>query len=369
MSSPLKPPFRADHVGSLLRPAALHDARAKARSGEIDRAALKSMEDRCIKDVIALQETIGIQSVTDGEFRRSWWHVDFLCGFDGVETTAPNYGKAGFKDSDEQPPFMKVARKLKRTKPIMVDHFAYLKANTRNTAKFCLPSPAMLHLRGDRAALKATYPDENEFWADLTAGYQAEISDLAAAGCTYLQVDDTSIATLCDETVRGERRNVGDDPDQLSATYAKAVNMAIARRPPGMTVTVHTCRGNFKSTWMASGSYDAVADTVFNQLQVDGFFLEYDDARSGGFEPLRFVPKGKKVVLGLVSTKVPLLEKKDELKRRIDEASKYVALENLCVSPQCGFASTHHGNNLTQDDERRKLELLLELAREVWGSA
>ena len=363
-----QPPFRADHVGSLLRPTELHAARERRARGEIDPAALAEVEDRCIREAIALQESVGLASITDGEFRRGWWHVDFLCGFDGVATTAPNYGQAGFKNSDEQPPFMKVAGKLGRTKPIMVEHFKFVQTNTRRTAKFCMPSPAMLHLRGDRAALRATYPDEAEFWADLARGYQAEIHDLAASGCTYLQIDDTSIATLCDETAREQRRSAGDDPDKLSATYAHAVNMALANRPAGMTVMVHTCRGNFKSTWMASGSYDAVADTIFNQINVDGFFLEYDDARSGGFEPLRFVPKGRKIVLGLISTKVPALENKDELKRRIEEASKYVALEDLCLSPQCGFASTHHGNKLTIDDQRRKLDLVLEVARDVWGA-
>ena len=366
--STTKPPFRADHVGSLLRPPELHAARAQAREGKLDAAGLKAVEDQCIRDVIRFQESTGIPSITDGEFRRGWWHIDFLCGFDGVETTQSDYGSAAFKNADEQPPFMKVTRKLGRSKPIMVDHFTFVKANTtKGTPKFCMPSPAMLHLRGDRASMDQTYPDKEQFWADLCAGYQAEIRDLYAAGCRYLQVDDTSIATLCDPAAREARRKVGDDPDQMPAIYARALNMAIAGRPADMTVSVHTCRGNFKSTFMATGGYDAVAETVFTQIETDGFFLEYDDARSGGFEPLRFMPKGRKVVLGLVSSKLPALESKDNLKRRIEEATKYVDLQNLCLSPQCGFASTHHGNKMTLDDQRRKLELVVEVANEVWG--
>jgi 5-methyltetrahydropteroyltriglutamate--homocysteine methyltransferase len=360
-------PFRADHVGSLLRPAELHEALARARRGEIDAAALRAVQDRCIEGAIRLQEAAGLQSITDGEFRRDWWHVDFLAGFDGVELTDPGYAK-GFQNADEQPPFMKVTRPLRRTRPIQVADFAFVAAHTKRTAKTCMPSPAMLHLRSDRKALDATYPDKTQFWADLTAGYRAEIAELYAAGCRYLQIDDTSISMLCDEKIRATVREQGDDPDELQRIYAQAVNEALRDRPADMTAAIHTCRGNFKSTFIATGGYGPVAEIVFGSIKVDAFFLEYDDARSGGFEPLRHVPRGRKVVLGLVSSKLAALESKDELKRRIDEASKYVPLEDLCLSPQCGFSSTHHGNRLTEDDQRRKLELVVQVADEVWGS-
>jgi 5-methyltetrahydropteroyltriglutamate--homocysteine methyltransferase len=244
----------------------------------------------------------------------------------------------------------------------MVDHFRFLQSITRRTAKFCMPSPAMLHLRGRRSSINATYPDIEQFWSDLTEGYRLEIRELAAAGCTYLQIDDTSVSMLCDERIRQQTRALGDDPDKLPAIYAKAVNAALRDRPNGMTVAMHTCRGNFQSTWMASGGYEPVAETVFNQAGVDAFFLEYDSERAGGFEP-----RGKKVVLGLVSSKFPALESKEDLKRRIDAAAKYVPLEDLCLSPQCGFASTHHGNKLSVDDERHKLELVRDVARDIWG--
>ena len=371
MAQVSKPPFRADHVGSLLRPPELHAARAKAKKGEIDQAALRAVEDRCIRDVIALQESAGLQAVTDGEFRRDWWHIDFIHGFDGVELSTGNaYGDAKFKGTDEQPPFMIIEGKIRRTRPSMLDHFKFLKSVTKRTPKFTMPSPAMLHARGDRASLKKTYPDLDEFWADLTKAYREEIADLYQAGCRYLQIDDTTIAMWGDPKVQEQFRKLGDDPKKDAAMYADAVNAAIRDVPDDMTVCIHTCRGNFKSTWLASGGYaDFVAERVFTGLDVDGFFLEYDTDRAGGFEPLRFVPKGKRVVLGLVSSKLPQLEKKDELKRRIDAASKYVPLENLCLSPQCGFSSTHHGNNLSVDDEKRKLELIVSVAGEVWGSA
>jgi 5-methyltetrahydropteroyltriglutamate--homocysteine methyltransferase len=371
VSQSSKPPFRADHVGSLLRPAELHAARGKAAKGEIDGAALRAVEDKCIREAIALQESAGLQAVTDGEFRRDWWHIDFIHGFDGVELSTGNaYGDAKFKDTDEQPPFMLVKGKIRRTQPSMLEHFKFLKSVTKRTPKFTMPSPAMLHARGDRASMKQTYPDMNEFWADLTKAYREEIADLYKAGCRYLQMDDTTIAMWGDPKVQEQFKKLGDDPKKDAAIYADAVNAAIRDVPDDMTVCIHTCRGNFKSTWLASGGYaDFVAERVFTGLDVDGFFLEYDTERAGGFEPLRFVPKGKRVVLGLVSSKVPQLEKKDDLKRRIDAAAKFVPLENLCLSPQCGFSSTHHGNKLSVDDERRKLELVVSLAHEVWGSA
>ncbi|TMH83439.1 MAG: 5-methyltetrahydropteroyltriglutamate--homocysteine S-methyltransferase [Betaproteobacteria bacterium] len=363
------PPFRADHVGSLLRPAELHEARAKARRGEMGAEALRALQDRHIRDAVAKQESVGMQLVTDGEFRRDWWHIDFIHGFDGVELAAGDaYGDAKFKNTEEQPPFMTVKSRIRRSKPSMLEHFKFLKSVAKRTPKFTMPSPAMLHARGDRASLRKTYPDLDEFWADLTQAYREEIADLYQAGCRYLQIDDTTIAMWGDPKVQEQFRKLGDDPKRDAAMYADAVNAAIRDVPEDMTVAIHTCRGNFKSTWLASGAYaDFVAERVFTGLEVDAFFLEYDTERAGGFEPLRYVPKGKTVVLGLVSSKVPELEKKDDLRRRIDAAAKFVPLENLCLSPQCGFSSTHHGNKLTADDQWRKLGLVLEVSKSVWG--
>jgi len=369
MAQRTQPPFRADHVGSLLRPQELHDARAKAKRGEMGADALRALQDKHIREAVAKQESVGMQSVTDGEFRRDWWHIDFIAGFDGVTLDKGDaYGEAKFKGTDEQPPFMLVSSKIRRTKPSMLDHFKFLKSLTKRTAKFTMPSPAMLHARADRASIKKTYPDLGEFWADLTKAYREEIADLYKEGCRYLQIDDTTIAMWGDPKVQEQFKKLGDDPKQDAAMYADAVNGAIRDVPEDMTVAIHTCRGNFKSTWLASGGYaDFVAERVFSGLDVDAFFLEYDTERAGGFEPLRFVPKGKVVVLGLVSSKVPELENTDDLKRRIDAAAKYVPLENLCLSPQCGFSSTHHGNKLTADDQWRKLGLVLEVSKSVWG--
>ena len=369
MTQRTAPPFRADHVGSLLRPAELHEARAKAKRGEISAEQLRAVQDRHIREAVAKQESVGMQLVTDGEFRRDWWHIDFIHGFDGVELAAGDaYGDAKFKNTEEQPPFMTVKSRIRRTKPSMLEHFKFLKSVAKRTPKFTMPSPAMLHARGDRASLKKTYPDLDEFWADLTRAYREEIADLYKAGCRYLQIDDTTIAMWGDPKVQEQFKKLGDDPKKDAAMYADAVNAAIRDVPEDMTVAIHTCRGNFKSTWLASGAYaDFVAERVFTGLDVDAFFLEYDTERAGGFEPLRYVPKGKTVVLGLVSSKVPELEKKDELKRRIDAAARFVPLENLCLSPQCGFSSTHHGNKLTADDQWRKLGLVLEVSKSVWG--
>jgi len=371
MAPSIDPPFHADHVGSLLRPAELHAARAKARSGEIDRAALRAVEDKCIREVVALQESIGLRAVTDGEFRRDWWHIDFLHGFDGVELTRTGdayYKDANFKNVDEQPPTLVIAGKIRRTKPSMLDHFKFLKSIAKATPKFTMPSPAMLHGRADRDSLKKIYPDMNEFWADLTQAYREEIRDLYNAGCRYLQIDDTTIAMMGDPAVQDHFRKLGDDPKQNTAMYVNAVNAAIRDIPDDMTVCTHTCRGNFKSTFLASGGYDFVADTVFSGLQVDGFFLEYDTERAGGFEPLKFMPKGKKVVAGLVSSKFPELEKKDDLKRHLDQAARYIPIENLCISPQCGFSSTYHGNIMTIEQQAAKLRLCVETATEAWGA-
>ena len=368
MSARTTPPYRADHVGSLLRPAELVEARAKAKRGEMSAEQLRALQDKHIREIVAKQESVGLHAVTDGEFRRDWWHIDFLAGFDGVTLDKGDaYGEAKFKGSEEQPPFMRVTSKIRRTKPSMLEHFKFLKSVAKKMPKFTMPSPAMLHARADRASIKKTYPDLDEFWADLTKAYREEIADLYKAGCRYLQIDDTTIAMMGDPKVQENFKKLGDDPKKDNAMYADAVNAAIRDVPEDMAVAIHTCRGNFKSTWLASGSYDYVAETVFSRLDVDGFFLEYDTARAGGFEPLRYVPKGKIVVLGLVSSKVPELEKKDDLKRRIDEAAKYVPIENLCLSPQCGFSSTHHGNVLTADDQWRKLGLCLDVAKSVWG--
>ncbi len=364
-------PFRADHVGSLLRPAVLHEARAKAAVGETSRAALRAAEDQAIRDVVALQESVGLHAVTDGEFRRAMWHTDFLTGLDGIETMQTSYTVAFQGDNGETAgtgSMMAVTGKVGRSRPVMVDHFRYLHSVTTRTAKICLPSPTYLHMRGGRRTVRPEiYPDIDAFWADIVAAYRAEIADLAAAGCTYLQLDDVSFACLCDARIRDQIRADGEDPSALPARYADVINAIIAGRPAGMRVTLHTCRGNFQSMWMASGGYDAVAEAVFAGTGVDGFFLEYDTERAGGFEPLRFVPKGVKVVLGLVSSKRPELESKDRLKRRIDEAARIHDLDDLCLSPQCGFASSHHGNRITEDVERAKLALVVETAAEVWG--
>ncbi len=369
MAQRTAPPFRADHVGSLLRPVELHEARAKAKRGEMSAEALRALQDKHIREAVEKQESVGMQLVTDGEFRRDWWHIDFIHGFEGVELAAGDaYGDAKFKNTEEQPPFMTVKSRIRRAKPSMLEHFKFLKSVAKRTPKFTMPSPAMLHARGDRASLKKTYPDLDEFWSDLTRAYREEIADLYKAGCRYLQIDDTTIAMWGDPKVQEQFKKLGDDPKKDAAMYADAVNAAIRDVPEDMTVAIHTCRGNFKSTWLASGAYaDFVAERVFTGLEVDAFFLEYDTERAGGFEPLRYVPKGKTVVLGLVSSKVPELEKKDELRRRIDAAAKFVPLENLCLSPQCGFSSTHHGNKLTADDQWRKLGLVLEVSKTVWG--
>jgi 5-methyltetrahydropteroyltriglutamate--homocysteine methyltransferase len=372
MPEATRPPFRADHVGSLLRPEKLKLARDQAKNGKITAAELKALEDRCIKHVVALQESAGIQSVTDGEYRRAMWHTDFLLGFDGVTPTHSNYalnfeGEGGATGSTSS--MLVVTGKIRRSKPIMVDHLAYLKSVTKKTAKFCMPAATYMHMRGGRNIVdKKAYPDMDEFWADVATAYQAEIADLGKAGLTYLQIDDVSFCCLCDPKFHKQIANDGEDPDKLPAKYSQVINSLIAKRPKSMAVTVHTCRGNHDSMWMASGGYDPIAEATFGGLDVDGFFLEYDTERSGGFEPLRYVTKGKKVVLGLVSSKKPQLESKDVLKRRIDEAAKYVPLEYLCLSPQCGFASTQFGNLVTEDDEKRKLELIVQVATEVWGT-
>jgi 5-methyltetrahydropteroyltriglutamate--homocysteine methyltransferase len=356
----MKPPFRADQVGSLLRPAEL----AKARSARLPPAELRELENQAIRNAVKKQEAIGLEGVTDGELRRDWWHLDFLSQIDGV--TLKTMTGPGFGGTDEQPPMPTVTGKVRYKKKIMLEDFVFIKKATNKTAKFTIPSPSQLHMRPGRAGIsKEVYPDLAAFWTDAAAVYRAAIAAFAQAGCSYLQLDDTAFAYLCDPKIRDACRKNGDDPAKLPQTYADTINRALEGRPAGMTITMHTCRGNFKSAWVAEGGYESVAEAMFS-AKVDGFFMEFDSARAGGFEPLRLLPKGKKVVLGLVSTKTGSLESKDELRRKIDSAAKYIPLENLCLSPQCGFASTHHGNKLTQDEQWRKLERVVETAKEVW---
>ncbi len=361
-----KPPFRADHVGSLLRPPELRAARERAQRGELAAAALAEIEDACIRAAIARQEAIGLEAVTDGEYRRDWWHLDFLTGFDGIGLRQLNVLK--FQGVDEIPPAAVVIGPVRSTRPNMVGHFAFLQAATKKTAKFTIPSPAMAHMRGGTNAMpKDVYPDPAAFWSDLGAAYRGAIADLAAAGCTYLQIDDVTFSYLADEKFQALCRSNGDDPARLHRTYADAIDLALRDRPAGMTVTLHTCRGNFQSTWAAATPYAAAVTQSMFSTAADAYFMEFDSARAGTFDILRLLPADKKVVLGLVTTKVGGLESKDELKRRIDEAARVVPLERLCLSPQCGFSSTHHGNKLSHDEQWRKLERVVEVAREVWG--
>ena len=360
------PPFRAEHVGSLLRPAELHQARAKARAGALSADDLRAVEDRLIRAAVARQEAIGLVLATDGEYRRDFWHLDFLRQLDGVGLAAP-VGMT-FK-AEDVPPMATITGPVRCARPIMTEHFAFLRSVVRTaTPKLTIPSPAMLHLRGGRNAISRTaYPDLAAFWADAAAAYRTAIAHIAAAGCTYLQVDDVSWAYLCDAKVRDNFRVNGDDPATLPRAYADAITAALAGRPPGLTVTMHTCRGNFRSAWFAQGGYaDEVVEAMFS-IPVDAYFMEWDTERAGGFAPLRLLPPDRLVVLGLVTTKSGALESKDALRRRIDEAAKYVPLERLCLSPQCGFASTHHGNALTEDEQWRKLERVVDVARDVWG--
>jgi 5-methyltetrahydropteroyltriglutamate--homocysteine methyltransferase len=367
-----QPPFRADHVGSLLRPPELTRARSDHAAGRMTAAELKAVEDRAIRDLVRMQEDVGLQGITDGELRRSSWHMDFLYQIGGVRKVQQNitvHFHSDQGDVDFKPSGLRVEGKLSLDGCIFGDHFDFLKSVvTRGTPKLTIPSPSMMHYRGGRAAIdEKVYPDIQDFWTDLSAVYSKQIQELGRRGCTYLQLDDTSLAYLNDPKQRDYVRSIGGNPDEQHRIYIRNLNAALAGRPAGMRVCTHMCRGNFRSSWAAEGGYDHVADALFNELEVDGFFLEYDDARSGGFEPLRFVPKGKYVVLGLVTTKRGALESKDDLKRRIDEAAKFVPLDQLCLSPQCGFSSTEEGNSLTADEQRAKLALIVETAREVWN--
>ncbi|HEY1340145.1 MAG TPA: 5-methyltetrahydropteroyltriglutamate--homocysteine S-methyltransferase [Bryobacteraceae bacterium] len=362
------PPFRADHVGSLLRPAELKEARARHASGEITAGQLKEVEDRAIEALIAKQAAVGLRSATDGEFRRSMWHFDFLERLDGCEPFTPEHGIA-FQGVATKAKGVRVVGKVGFTSHPMLDHFRFLRDHTRNaTPKMTIPSPSVLHFRGGRKAISETvYPDLDEFYRDLGAAYNRAVRAFADAGCRYLQLDETNLAYLCDPDQRQAVRDRGEDPDRLPGVYAQMINAAIEGRPADMTITMHLCRGNFRSSWIAQGGYEPVAEILFQTIGVNGYFMEYDTDRAGGFEPLRFVPKGKTVVLGLVTSKTGELESKDEIKRRIDAASRYLDLDQLCLSPQCGFASTEEGNLLSEEQQWAKLARIVEIAGEVWG--
>ena len=372
MTPRTSPPFRADHVGSLLRPQRLLQAREDHAAGRIDDDELRGIEDEAIRDVVRMQEDVGLSSATDGEFRRATWHMDFIYQLGGVKTVEGNI-TVKFRNAQGEiewtPAALRVDEPITLKQPIFADHSRFLQ-DTVTTAlpKLTIPSPSMIHYRGGRASIDASvYPDLDQFWAHLTAAYADEVRALYDQGCRYLQFDDTSLAYLNDPEQREHIRRMGGDAEHQHEAYIRHINEALAGKPEDMAVTTHMCRGNFQSSWVAEGGYDFVAEALFNELNVDGFFMEWDDERSGGFEPLRFVPPGKTVVLGLVTTKTGELERKDALKRRLEEAAKYVDVDQLCLSPQCGFASTSEGNKLTYDDQIAKLRLIVETAEEVWG--
>ena len=367
---PNAPPFRADHVGSFLRPQALLEARAKRQQGQISAAELRKVEDEAIRGIVKFQEDLGLRGITDGEFRRTYFHIDFLTQLDGVKEEGGIPMKFHRKGDalDYAPPVLKITGKVRHARSIQMADLEFLKSVATKTPKVSIPSPTMLHFRGGRNSIdQSSYPDLEEFYADVAQAYAAEIQDLAGAGCAYLQLDDTNLAYLCDPKQRELARARGNDPDELPRMYARWINRCIAAKPAGMTICVHLCRGNFKSAWAAEGGYEPVAEVLFNELKVDGYFLEYDDDRSGDFRPLRFVPKGKTVVLGLVTTKLGELESKDDLKRRLSEAARYLPLEQMALSPQCGFSSTVHGNAIAIQQQAAKLQLVIDVVREVWG--
>ena len=369
-----KAPFRANHVGSLLRPPELRQAREKHEKGEIPAAVLREVEDRCIRDAVKMQEDVGMQGITDGEFRRTLWHADFLREIEGVkvvEGLSPDSAKH-FQNPDadvqRSPTQFVVTGKLRHAHGIEVENFKFLASVTKQTAKQCIPSPSLVHFRTGRGGVdKTAYAEMNDFFDDLAAVFREEIAQLAAAGCTYLEIDDVNFAYLCDPKMREGAKKIGEDPDKLPALYANLINECIKDRPADMAVCTHLCRGNFRSAWVAEGGYDPVAEVLFNELKVDGYFLEFDTPRAGNFAPLRYMPKDKRLILGLVSSKTGELEKADDVKRRIDEASRRVPLDQLGISPQCGFSSTVLGNKLTFDDQIAKLKLVVQVARDVWG--
>jgi len=366
------PPFRADHVGSLLRPERLLRAREQFSAGQLPAQDLRAVEDDAIAEAVRMQEDVGLQAATDGEFRRASWHMDFIYSLGGISKAPGNLAVRFRNESgaiEWTPAALKIASRVHLEQTIFEDSFTYLQSQVKTAIpKLTIPSPNMVHYRGGPASIDpSVYPDIEEFWADLSGAYAQEVKRLGELGCQYLQFDDTSLAYLNDPAQRAEIAERGEDADHLHLRYIRQINDALAAKPDGMAVTTHMCRGNFRSSWAAEGGYDFVAGALFSELNVDGFFLEYDDARSGGFEPLRFIPKGKMVVLGLVTTKRGQLEDPGQLKRRIDEASQYVPLDQLCLSPQCGFSSTVEGNTLTYDEEVAKLRLIVDVARDVWG--
>lgn len=370
---PSKLPFRADHVGSFLRPEALLKARADHRAGAIDSAALRAAEDAAIRDIVAFQEGLGLKGITDGEFRRTFFHTDFLLQLDGVAEQGGmtvNFHHISGTELDYAPPKMVVVDKIRHVRPIQRADFDFLRAATRETPKVTIPSPTMLHFRAGREGIpEDVYPDMAEFFDDVGAAYRAEVASLADGGCRYLQLDDTNLAYLCDEKQRENARKRGLDPDDAPRLYAALINSAIREAPADMVTAVHLCRGNFRSSWAAEGGYEPVAEVMFNELNIDAFFLEYDDPRSGDFAPLRFVPKGKTVVLGLVTTKLGELESRDDILRRIEEAARFMPVDQMALSPQCGFSSTVHGNDIAVEQQAAKLRLVLDVAQEVWGGA
>lgn len=365
------PPFRADHVGSFLRPAYLLEARRRFAAGEISNLQLREVEDRAIAEVVRMQQDVGLQSITDGEFRRTYFHIDFLEQLGGVKTDVPVTIKKPDGSEELAPPVMRVVDKVRHVNDIQKADFEYLRSQVAAglTPKVTIPSPTMLHFRGGRAGIsRQHYPElEPDFYDDVARAYGDELKSLHDAGCRYVQMDDTNLAYLCDERMRQAARERGDDPNELPHRYAGFINRVVAHKPAGMTLAVHLCRGNFKSTWAASGGYEPVAEALLSEMHVDAYFLEYDDDRSGDFRPLRHLPRGKTVVLGLVTTKLGELESKDDLKRRIDQAAQYAPMDQLCLSPQCGFSSTVHGNNIAMEAQRAKLRLVVETAAEVWG--
>lgn len=364
--SRIAPPFRADHVGSLLRPAALSEARRAFKAGKLPAEALKAAEDEHIRAAIKMQQDIGLKGVTDGEFRRDYWHLDFLGGFDGVTINDEFYNHAFSSGLKVATPYTNA--KITGHNGAMRDHIAFVLGETNQTAKLSIPGPGMLYLRGGRKSVNdEIYPDLDAFWDDVVAAYSDEIRAIGKTGCSYVQIDDVSFAYLCDEKFRDQVKQRGDDPDAMLAKFCEVTSRIAANRPNGMTITVHMCRGNAQSSWMTEGGYDQVAEIMFGALDVDGYFMEFDSERAGGFEPLRFVPKDKIVVAGVVTSKFPELETVDEIRRRIDQAATYMPLENLCLSPQCGFASTQEGNKITFDEQRRKLERVVEAAAAIWG--
>jgi 5-methyltetrahydropteroyltriglutamate--homocysteine methyltransferase len=374
MASRDKPPFRADHVGSLLRPPDLARARAEFKAGTVDREQLRAAEDEAIRGVIELQRAAGLRSVTDGEFRRTSWHMDFIYSLQGIEQVEGSSIHVHFRNSegeyDYAPPAMRVTGRVGLDGTIFADAFAFLRdnASAQQTPKLTVPSPSMVHYRGGNSSIdESVYPELDQFWDDLTRAYARQLCGAYDLGCRYLQLDDTSLAYINDPAQREHIEQIGGDPEHLHEQYIANINKALADKPEDLVVTTHLCRGNNQSMWAAEGGYDFVAEALFGDLEVNGYFLEFDDERSGTFEPLRFVPPGKQVVLGLVTTKKPELEDRDMLKRRIEEASQFVDVEQLCLSPQCGFSSTEEGNRLTIDDERTKLELIVGVAEEVWG--